>query len=362
MARSMLLSVLAVTVSIAATVHAQAVPDLIATLKGEDEAARLAARETLADAGPEAVEPLLGLVTSDESRVEQAARQTLLLLVMRWSNTPERQTKVCEPLLEVAAAKGDLTVRRLALNLIGKVADERTTPYVVELLHDPDVAFAACECLHQIPGTPPTAALAVALEWAPPDLQVALLHGLGRRADRRSVPDVTKALASQTPEVRAAAASALGQIAAQDGAESLTRALTDDDGAVKQAAADSCLRLAGTADLAEARRLYTLLLTRSPDDAGVVGALAGLARVGTEQSVEVVAPLLRHDSRRVQIAAAAALGHLPGSRATETLAAALRTASPYVVIAGLEALGERGDPDALAAVRALAGDQTVTCG
>jgi len=230
-------------VLLASPVHLQAVPDLMATLQGEDETARLTARERLADIGPEAVEPLLSLVLSDQSRIEQVARQTLLLLVMGWSNTSERRERVSAPLLKVAAGKADPLLRRYALNLIGKVADERVTPHVVELLHDPDVALAACECLQQIPGTPPTAALAVALEWAPPDLQVALLHGLGRRHDKRSVPDVNAMARSKDAPVRAAAMQALGQIGGT-ATQVVREGLDDPDAAVRAAAVDACLRIA----------------------------------------------------------------------------------------------------------------------
>ncbi|MBM3473356.1 MAG: hypothetical protein FJX75_08825 [Armatimonadetes bacterium] len=345
---------------LASPVHPQAVPDLVATLQGDDEAARLTARERLADIGPEAVGPLLNLVASDQSRTEQAARQTLLLLVMRWSNTPERGEQVTAPLLEVAAGKADPAVRRYALSLIAKAADERVTPEVVELLHDPDVAFAACGCLQQIPGTPPTAALAVALEWAPPDLQVALLHGLGRRHDKRSVPDVNAMARSKDARVRAAAMDALGQIA--DTATRVVReGLSDPDASVRAAAADACLRIAG-ATIEQGQTpdqplgLYRAVLAKGGTEAVLIGALSGLGRLGDAAAVGDVEPLLRHDSRRVQIAAAATLGKLPGDEATARLAEALRDASPYVVIAGLQALGARGDAGALAAVRALASD------
>jgi len=339
---------------------AQAVPDLIATLQGDDEAARLAARGQLAAIGPEAVEPLLNLLLSGNSKTEQAVRQTLLQLVLQWSSTPERQEQVSAPLLKVAASRADPLVRRFALSLLGKAADERVTPHVVELLHDPDVALAACDALQQIPGTPPTAALAVALDWAPPELQVALLHGLGRRADPRSEPDVRATLRSKDPRVRAAALGALGQIG-NTAPEVLRGALSDPDESVRNAAVEACLRtarrqLSASTAPDQARSLYQAVLAQGGTEAALIGALTGLGELGDPAAVAEVTPLLGHDSRRVRIAAATALGRLSGTEATTKLAEALRGADPYVVIAGLQALGARGGPEALAAVRSLAAD------
>jgi hypothetical protein len=123
-----------------------------------------------------------------------------------------RGAAAVEPLLEVAAGEGDLSLRRLALSLLADVADGRVTPQVVDLMHDPDLALAACGCLQRLPGTPPTAALAVGLGWADPTLQIALLEGLALRGDSRSAPDVERLLASPHPAARAAAADALRRI------------------------------------------------------------------------------------------------------------------------------------------------------
>ncbi|MBM3498281.1 MAG: hypothetical protein FJX74_06380 [Armatimonadetes bacterium] len=183
----------------------QTVAELIAEFGANEGPVRVSAREALATLGPEAVAPLLSAIAANPPPVEQPVGQALLLLTHRWSDSSARRGEVSEALLEAAAGLDDTVARRFALYLLGQVADESVTPFVVELLHDPDVAFAACDCLQQIPGTSPTAALAVALEWAPPELQVALLRALGRRADRRSALDVRRLLGSVDPAVRAAA-------------------------------------------------------------------------------------------------------------------------------------------------------------
>jgi hypothetical protein len=165
--------------------QAAAIPDLIAALQSGDEAERLAARRELATLGPEAARPLL----------------------------------------ELAASGADPAVRRLAIGLLGDVADQNVTPFVVELLRDPSVALAAVEALQSLPGTPATAALAVALPSAPPELQVALLRALGVRGDKRSVPDVTAMVTSPDEGVRAAAAQALERLCgvAESGGEAPVR-------------------------------------------------------------------------------------------------------------------------------------------
>lgn len=338
------------------TADTQEVADLIGVLQGVDESARLSARERLSEIGPDAVEPLLNLLASEQSRVEQAARQTLLSLVMRWSNTAERRERVSQPLLKVAASRADVAIRQVALSLLGKVADERVTPRVADLLRDPAVALAACSALQHIPGTLPTAALTQALEWAQPELQVALLHAVGARRDRQCTPEVAARLRSPSSEVRKAAAEALGQIGGPSALEALTQALTDNDQGVRIAAANACLAVARQCAADEARQALYKVLHQAPNEAILIGALTGLGQVGDETSVEPAARLLKHESRRVQIAAVVALSKLPGASAMRALTDALRSASPYVVIAGLHALGERGDADAVAAVQSLASD------
>ncbi|MGQ9730813.1 MAG: HEAT repeat domain-containing protein [Candidatus Zipacnadales bacterium] len=338
-------------------VDGQRIEELINTLRGENETARLAARRELACIGPQAVEPLLQLIVSPNARTERAARQTLLFLVFEWSNTPERREQVSMPLVEIASRQGDVTVRRFALELLGKVADERVTPLIADLLKDREVAFEAVQALQMIPHTDPTAALTVALGDAPPDLQVAILHTLAQRRDPRSASDIRLLLKSDNAEVRAAAADALGWIADLDTVPALTSSLTDADASVHAAAVNACLRLArNVKDRRLAAQLYKDVLRHGRTEAGLIGALVGISEVGDEDFVPMVEPFLKHDNRHVQVAAVTALGRLPGSAATTALTQALREASLYVVVAGLEALGKRGDEEALSAVKSLASD------
>ncbi len=361
MRRSLALLTFALPAVLCTVAVGQGIDELIEILRGDDEVARMTARRQLAEVGPPAVMPLLGLVTEDDPKVEQTARQTLRTLVFRWSNTEARRGAVARPLLDAARGTGPPVSRRLVLGLLGMAADERVTPEIANLLSDPEVRFEAVRALQHIPHTDPTAALAVALPKADPELQVAILHALGTRADRRSTSDVTAMLASDDVTVRTAAASALGMIADPEALPALLAAARDENAGLHRAALDACLRIAGrlreSGEENSARKAFESVLRLAGTDAGIVGALTGLGQVATVESAEPIKPFLQHESRAVRVAAVTALGAVPGTGGTTALAGSLRTAGPYVVTAGLQVLGERGDAAALAVVRDLAADE-----
>ncbi|MFQ6096457.1 MAG: HEAT repeat domain-containing protein [Armatimonadota bacterium] len=336
----------------------QDVDALVKTLRDGDEAGTIAAKRALADAGAEAVLPLLGLVAEDDPRLSQAARQTLRWLALRSANSEAARREVSERLLRAASSDADAVVRRLALDLLGIDADARFVPDIGALLRDAEVAEAACRALQHIPGAEATDALAAALPGAKPPLQVALLNALGTRGDARAVPDVLPLMTNDDSTVRAAAAEALGRVGDRESLEALLKAARDPDDAVRSAAVDACLRIASgflrAGERESAKTAYESVLSVARTDAGIVGALAGLGEVAAPESLKAMKPFLSHRSSRVRVAATSAIGRLPGAPATKALAEVLAKAPPLEAMAALEALGKRGDSCALKAVQPLA--------
>jgi len=359
MSRCWLLAVMLATgLAAASPAWSADVVGLIETLREGDENARIAAKRELVEVGPDAVQPLLALVSEKDAKLSQAARDTLRWLALGWANTESRRERLREPLVEAATAKGDLTVRESALELLGIAGDARAVPEIAHLLHDPDIAPAACRALQTIPGTDALAALVVALDWAPPGLQVQLLRCIGSRPDQRTMPDVLKLVRSPEAPVRAAAVDALGRIGDGRALPELQKALGDPDASVRAAAADACLRL-GRALLAAgskqgAGETFAAVLANGKTEPAWTGALTGLGEIGDAKALAAIRPFLKHDNRRVRVAAIAAAAKLPGTEATQALAASLAGAPSMVAVTVLRALGERADATALGAIRPLA--------
>ena len=356
--RSSLAAAVAMGLMAAVPAWSADVAGLIKTLREGDENARIAAKRGLVEVGPDAVQPLLALVSDKDTKLSQAARDTLRWLALGWASTEARREKLREPLVEAATAKGDLAVRELALDLLGAAGDARAVPEVAHLLHDPDAAPAACRALQMIPGTDALAAMVVALDWAPPGLQVQLIQCIGSRPDERTVPDILKLVRSPEAPVRAAAVDALGRIGDGRALPDLQKAMGDPDASVRATAADACVRI-GQALLAagnkqQAGETFAAVLATGKTEAAWIGALTGLGEVGDTKALTVIRPFLKQENRRVRVAAIAAAAKLSGEEATQALAESLVGAPSMVAVTVLRALGERADAAALGAIRPLA--------
>ena len=242
------------------------------------------------------------------ARSEQlAARETVLGICLEWSATDSRRRAIGYELLAVATDRSAaLPARRLALALLGKACDEWVTPQIADLLHDPAVALDAVQALRHIPHTDPTAALAVALEWAEGDLLVAVVRALGSRRDPRSSSDVVRVMeASVDMAARRAALGALGMIEDVRTLDAVLRA--SDDPALHGAAITAGLKIARASSAREAPAAYSAVLRSAQSNDAIAGALTGLARAGSQADIEVIRPYTRHASSRVRVAAERAI-------------------------------------------------------
>ncbi len=274
---------------------------------------RLTAVTILLVAGPLAAQgagapaAVRGLLTRAD---EPAARQALLVLCRAWSDTDDRRIAVGYELLAVATDRAaPVTARRVALDLLGKAIDERVTPEIADLLHDPIVALDAVDALKHIPHTDPTAALAVALEWAEGDLLVALLQALGSRRDRRASSDVVRVLEeTEGVDVRRAALAALGMI--EDGRTLDVVLGAAGDNRLHAGAMSAALKIARALEPAEAKAAYQAILNLARTDDAIVGALTGLTRVGDVGSLRQIESLAGHPSPVVRAAVQRAVRRL----------------------------------------------------
>ncbi len=108
------------------------------------------------------------------------------------------------------------------------------------------------------------------------------------------VAAITPAANASQPRVRVAALNALGAIGHTDGAPAVVQAMTDTDAPaeVRRGAFDAYLAIAAwqlhERRPEEARQIYEGALQAAEDDAGKVGALRGLERAGSAQSLPII--------------------------------------------------------------------------
>jgi len=163
----------------------------------------------------------------------------------------------------------------------------------------PEVQVTAVAALHRIPRAEATQALAETLpevSGTPWVARVALLRALGERRDPATVPAILAVAHDENEEVQVAAMKTLGCLPDPAAAPTLLTALETGSEAVKAAAAEAYLRV-GDLDLekgltADALAVYHRVLDAAPNDATRVAALAGLARIGSPESLSRVEPLL----------------------------------------------------------------------
>lgn len=185
----------------------------------------------------------------------------------------------------------DAEMRRYLALVLGHTGDPEAVPLLVEALEDPDS-----------------------------ELSIYSLWALGELGDPAAAPAVTAAIADEDPGIRKTAAFALGELeldgAARDEAVATLLPLTEDTVAdVRWNAALSLSRLGSDAGVPELGRMVDRNLvmqvpgiTPSQAEEAMLGAIAALAAVGSDEDLEALREVARNDpSLKVRQAALQAL-------------------------------------------------------
>lgn len=108
---------------------------------------------------------------------------------------------------------------------------------------DPFQRTTALQLVHELPNPKLTRALVNILPRLQPEVQVALLDGLGQRSDTNATPAVLAALRSSSPEVRVAAITALSTLGETSVVAPLVRIAASTTGAEQTAARQTLIEL-----------------------------------------------------------------------------------------------------------------------
>jgi HEAT repeat protein len=270
---------------------------------------------------------------------------------------PGEQTRQIEVLKSNAGQKAKADAcRRLAL-----VGTKDCVPALAGLLGDEKLAHMARYALEPIPDDAVDKALRKALATLKGRPLVGVIGSVGVRRDATTVDALAAFLGSSNSEVVEAAARALGRIGTDSAATHLESALKGAAKATRPDVIEGLFRCAETLDAADRRpralAIYEKLLGLGALPRQVyAGALRGVILAKGDAGLPMLVKAL-HSKEFSTVGAAARVGQeLPGTKATEALAEALGKLQPDTQVVLALTLAKRGDPAALPALNALAGE------
>jgi len=321
-------------------------------LASHDEEVRRLAVERLAGLpAEESLEPLVRCLGDTSWRVRKAAVERLSGLPEPWRATgalieslgddenPGRRNAAVEVLVQVgsrvvpdlieATRDGDVDVRKLVVDALAGIADERATARLVEMLEDPDpnVRGAAADALGGIDDVRiPTALLDTAADEGEDRLvRFSALRALARLEHSAPAQDLASVL--DDPMLRPAAFSVLGHSDDEQAVEFLLKGLLGSARGAREAAMAALLRVLARLDgvragwlierISEAARSCEALVAEGAErleTADLATRLVLVQFLGLLRSEEVVIPVLlagRDEAlSEVAIATLAAMGPL----------------------------------------------------
>ncbi|MBM4050958.1 MAG: hypothetical protein FJ279_38165, partial [Planctomycetes bacterium] len=250
--------------------------------------------------------------------------------------SPQDKSDACR---QLAIVGGKEAVPALA----GLLADEplsHIARYALESMPDPSVDDALRTALGQLKGKP----------------LIGVINSVGERRDDKAVDALATLLRSPDGAVASAAAAALGKIGTPAAARALEKALDSAPAANQPSLGDACLccadALASQGRRAEALALYDRL--RSPQKPLAVRTAAMRGAIRIRGIPALVEHLHSADPSMVNVALWLAQHELPGAEATQALAAELAKLPVERQAQLIQALRNRGDSEALPALRTLA--------
>lgn len=317
------------------------VAGLIQVAQGEDkELAWEACKAILDVAEPDAVEDLIGALSSDYFGLRNVAAEAL-------GNIGDQ--RAFEPLLN--AARFEERRPKVFIEPLNGMDHSGRIDVLVSLLSSRKHAIYdwAIKAIGRV-GKPALPALTESLQREGLGQQEAYHHALALKEIDPAIDYLLELMGHESEPVREAAVKAFeAKEGTDDVAGALLSALEHDNPNVRVSAAAALGRI-GDADMVE---VFLPLL--KDDSAGVREAAVGaLGNLGDQSVVESLIPLLDDPRVSVRERAAAVLGNLGDPRAVEGLMGLLGDQDSGVRLNATYALGQIGDPKALPALTQIA--------
>ena len=307
-----------------------AVPALLAVLKDEDAAVRLAAVESLGNlSDPRAVDALVVALRNDtDARVREAAAEALgeidspravpgLIAALGSEKVGAVRAKIAWALGEIDDKRAvealgavvrdpDAEVRRQVVWALGELESPAAVPMLVPALKDADTETRkqAAWALGEIQSKDAIDALVPVTKDADVEVRKQAVWALGNIEDKRALPALEAALRDANVEVRRQAIESIGDLDELGKAPpALIAALKDEDREVRKSAAEAL------GNLEDEEAVPALVpLTKDADVEVKRAAVEALSSIGGARSVEVMAGLLKDGDPEIRKLAAEALG------------------------------------------------------
>ncbi|MBN1489350.1 MAG: HEAT repeat domain-containing protein [Phycisphaerae bacterium] len=196
----------------------------IKALASPDEAARVAASESLVAAGAASVPQLVAILDRGEEPAAKMAHHTLLRLAARAPESIDHAPVATALAAALADTELSAGTRNELCRCLSDVGRDESVEALEAAMAEPAIRERARWALARIDTDAATAALVRQLDKADVEFKVALLNALGEHANMESLPALKAAVASDDPAVRAAALDALARIPHADSCETILAA------------------------------------------------------------------------------------------------------------------------------------------
>jgi HEAT repeat protein/type 1 glutamine amidotransferase len=275
------------------------------------------------------------------------------------ARTDRRARKRLEArLIEVLAdpantrASRDFACRRLAI--IGSAA---SVPALAKLLGDPALSPMACFALERIPGPEAERALLDALARVPSRQRIEVINALGSRQSRAAVPGLARMLRDPDAAVRGAAVTALGNIGGPAAVAALATALEQAPPPERAALSAALLKCAERYEAGgrtgEAEAVYERLRRPDVPDQARRAAVRGLILLRGATAVPLLLEQLNSNDAQSQAMALLLIREMRGNGVAAAIASGLAGLSPDTQVRAILALADRGHVSAAPVIRAL---------
>ncbi len=272
------------------------------------------------------------------------------------------QTAEEQKLIGVLQSNASPRDKDAACSRLKFIGTELSIPALAALLANEQLSHSARYALEPMQSPKAGSALVAALGKTSGMTRIGIINSLAYRREADAVPGLAKLVSDSDLQVATAAALALGQIGGPKALLALQNATGNTAGRVHDAVLDSLLRCAtrlnDAGKHAEAMAIFKRIYDNQSGDRYRVAAYRGMIQASDAGALPYMTSAIKGKEGAAQTAALQLVRNVHAANATTTFAALLPALEPPVQIALIGGLAQRDDPSAQSAVAAMLKSQT----
>lgn len=354
----MVAAVLVGSIGVVARAQQGSANELMNEFKGQSAAKDRSAAQWEADYAivMKAILPRIGATDAGARRDPQESLERMCFHASR-PGAPVQRAALAKAMAACLGADVAVDARVWILRQLENMGRAEVVDAIAGLLNDTDsnLRTRAICALENNPSNEAAAKLRASLEQEKnPAWRVALINGLGFRADEASLPMLRKLLDDGDADVVCAAAAALGKIGTVDAAAALQEAGGNMNPAVHPAVLDAYLACATklvAAGNKDAWEMFEKVFSSKEPKHYILGAMRGLVMALPEdKAAALIVKGLESGDAQMAATAGRLVVEMPGAAAAQAVGAKLAGMAPETKVIVLMALADRADTGAAAAV------------